>query len=135
MQTAGCRRRFSGWFEGRRSSARHVLPVDRGRARVEALERRALLSVTAPVTATAPAEVTGPIAETATDLALGRPAFASSRYDDLALYDAARVTDGNPLTRWASQREPGGRSWVYVDLGDAYAVSRVTLNWEQSRPS
>ena len=100
MRTAGSRRRLSGWFENHRSPTQGTLPVGQlRRANVEALEGRVLLSLVAPVS--------GPVAETATDLALGRPAFASSRYDDLALYDASRVTDANPLTRWASQRSRG----------------------------
>ncbi|MFF4052934.1 discoidin domain-containing protein [Streptomyces chartreusis] len=37
--------------------------------------------------------------------------------------------DGNTTTRWASE-EGADPQWISVDLGSAYRVSRVRLNWE-----
>ena len=63
----------------------------------------------------------------ARDLAAGRPAQASSVEPGSNLV-AANAVDGSDVTRWASDHvDP---SWLSVDLGSNYAISRVRLNWE-----
>ncbi len=58
------------------------------------------------------------------NLALGRPATASS-----ALQAAADAVDGNAGTRWESALaiDP---SWISVDLGAAYNLNAVAIDWE-----
>jgi VCBS repeat-containing protein len=62
-----------------------------------------------------------------TNLALGRPAFASSI--ESSNFNASRAVDGNTQTRWASQ---GGVNpqWIYVDLGVISNIQQVVLRWE-----
>jgi hypothetical protein len=106
---------------------------------LEPLEGRVLMSAEVGVTAAAfaasglpAAAADAPAAQPAdADLALGRPAVASSVRR--RRHAPAKVTDGNDATHWASAREDGGRSWLYVDLGDAYALDRVTLDWGRAR--
>ncbi len=64
-----------------------------------------------------------------TDLALGRPAIASSNTSG---YAPSAVTDGNATTRWAvsTAERPRTNSWVRVDLGTVQSVNRVRLSWE-----
>ncbi|GIJ49295.1 hypothetical protein Val02_61810 [Virgisporangium aliadipatigenens] len=63
---------------------------------------------------------------TATDLALNRPATASSLEN--ASYPASNAVDSSTTTRWASAyADP---QWIQVDLGGTYTVSRVRLLWE-----
>ena len=44
--------------------------------------------------------------------------------------------DGDPITRWSSAWDPSEADanpddeWIYVDLGQAYDVERILLNWE-----
>jgi endoglucanase Acf2 len=65
-------------------------------------------------------------ATTATDLALGAPATASSVENGGTLPSYA--VDGNSSTRWSTQfSDP---QWIYVDLGSTYNISEVKLNWE-----
>jgi hypothetical protein len=61
------------------------------------------------------------------DLALNKPAFASSIQS--ASYPAAAAFDGSQVTRWASmgQSDP---QYIYVDLGQRYDLCRVVLRWE-----
>jgi len=60
------------------------------------------------------------------NIAQGRPTTASSVEN--ATLGAANATDGNAGTRWASAfSDP---QWIQVDLGQPYAISRVTLTWE-----
>ncbi len=60
------------------------------------------------------------------NLALDRPAFASSI--EGTPFAASAAVDGNLDTRWASGwSDP---QWIYVDLGDVYALTEVVLNWE-----
>ncbi|MHA4811030.1 discoidin domain-containing protein [Flavitalea flava] len=62
------------------------------------------------------------------NLALNRPGFSSGNEDNILVPAAA--LDGLGNTRWAStSRDP---SWIYVDLGNAYAISSVVLDWEAS---
>ncbi|WP_265521695.1 discoidin domain-containing protein [Oerskovia flava] len=67
------------------------------------------------------------------DLAAGRPATASSQ-DTANGRTAARVTDGNPATRWAVAVAERSRtdSWIQVDLGEETTVGAVRLAWEAS---
>jgi hypothetical protein len=61
----------------------------------------------------------------AANLALGRPAVASTTYPG---YPASNSTDGNPATRWSSAFS--NNEWIYVDLGSVATIQRVVLNWE-----
>ena len=61
----------------------------------------------------------------AANLALGRPAVASTSYSG---YPASNVTDGNAVSRWSSQFSDN--QWIYVDLGSVYTINRVVLRWE-----
>jgi hypothetical protein len=106
---------------------------------LEPLEGRVLMSAEVGVTGAAfPAGPLAPSYEapaarvTGPDLAHGRPAVASSVRR--RRHGPARATDGNAATHWASAREEGGRSWLYVDLGDTYALDRVNLDWGRARP-
>ncbi|OLT50896.1 discoidin domain-containing protein [Cellulosimicrobium sp. CUA-896] len=67
------------------------------------------------------------------DLAAGRPATASSE-DAANGRTAARVTDGNPSTRWAVAVGERSRpdSWIQVDLGEETTVDAVRVAWEAS---
>ncbi|WP_329264114.1 discoidin domain-containing protein [Streptomyces sp. NBC_01478] len=64
----------------------------------------------------------------ATDLALHAPADASSTDGDD--HGAARVTDGDPDTRWSSAYTDD--QWIRVDLGAQQSFDRVDLVWEQA---
>ncbi|MFG1994950.1 discoidin domain-containing protein [Actinoplanes sp. NPDC048988] len=61
-----------------------------------------------------------------TDLALGKPATASSSESS---NPPGNVTDGNPRTRWASAEHADGQ-WIQVDLGAAATFDRVKVVWE-----
>ncbi|MFF7551305.1 discoidin domain-containing protein [Streptomyces olivaceus] len=73
-----------------------------------------------------------PPAVDGTDVALGKPATASSfqpSYGDCPC-PAANAVDGNPDTRWASDwSDP---QWIQVDLGTRTAFRHVQLYWEAS---
>lgn len=63
--------------------------------------------------------------------ALGRPAVASSSEGlGEGNDDPNHVTDGNSSTRWSSAWRDG--EWVYVDLGEVFALTRVVLEWEEA---
>ncbi|MFI1440451.1 discoidin domain-containing protein [Streptomyces fructofermentans] len=62
------------------------------------------------------------------DLALHAPADASSKDGDD--HGPARVTDGDPATRWSSAYEDD--QWIRVDLGAEQSFDRVDLVWEQA---
>ncbi|NEB07022.1 discoidin domain-containing protein, partial [Streptomyces sp. SID13726] len=68
-----------------------------------------------------------------TDLAAGKVATASSE-DVGGGRQAARVTDGNPSTRWAVAVGERTRpdSWIQVDLGEETTVGGVRFAWEAS---
>ncbi len=68
-----------------------------------------------------------------TDLAAGKVATASSQ-DTAGGRTAARVTDGNPSTRWAVTVGERTRpdSWIQVDLGEETTVGGVRFAWEAS---
>lgn len=61
------------------------------------------------------------------NLALNRPAFASSKYS--TSYVAQYVNDGKLTTRWASAYSDP--QWVYIDLGTSRKIERVVLKWER----
>ncbi|WP_432824725.1 PQQ-dependent sugar dehydrogenase [Dactylosporangium sp. CA-092794] len=62
----------------------------------------------------------------ATDLALNKPATASST--EAATYPASAAVDGSATTRWSSAfSDP---QWIQVDLGATYSINRVRLLWE-----
>ena len=64
--------------------------------------------------------------EAATNLALNRPATASSV--EKAGLEPGNAVDGSTSTRWSSQfSDP---QWIYVDLGATYNVTDVKLTWE-----
>ncbi|MFG2684089.1 discoidin domain-containing protein [Streptomyces sp. NPDC048392] len=73
-----------------------------------------------------------PPAVDGTNLALGKPATASSfqpSYGDCPC-TAANAVDGNPNTRWASDwSDP---QWLRVDLGSRTTFRHVQLYWETS---
>ena len=57
-----------------------------------------------------------------------RPAVASANETCCGNDDPNFATDGDPTTRWSSPYEDD--HWIYVDLGQAYTLSRVVLDWE-----
>ena len=63
-----------------------------------------------------------------TNVAANKPAVASS--NEGAGLDAQFAVDANTGTRWASAATDA--QWVYVDLGSAYNISKVVLNWESA---
>jgi hypothetical protein len=75
----------------------------------------------------------GRAAETrfAGDIAVGKPAFASSvergTGDD---FGPRAAFDGRSSTRWSSQE--ADEQWIYVDLGEQTRVGRVELLWEEA---
>jgi hypothetical protein len=60
------------------------------------------------------------------NLALGKPAAASSI--ESAELSAAEGNDGSSTTRWASAERDG--EWWQVDLGSTMTVAGVTIDWE-----
>jgi glucose/arabinose dehydrogenase len=71
-------------------------------------------------------------AQTSTDLALGKPATASSTEPNSNLVPA-NANDGNSATRWGSAWTDN--QWWQVDLGSAQQVGSVSLNWEAAYPT
>jgi glucose/arabinose dehydrogenase len=61
-------------------------------------------------------------------LSQGKPVVASS---SSGCCQPANAVDGNTTTRWASAANIDP-SWIYVDLGAAYAVHEVKLTWDAS---
>jgi hypothetical protein len=60
--------------------------------------------------------------------ALNRSVVASSV--EATGYEAAKAVDANTTTRWSSGwSDP---QWIYVNLGNQYAISRVRLDWESA---
>ena len=60
------------------------------------------------------------------DIAQGKATTASSTEN--ANFPAAFATDGDPGTRWSSAYSDP--QWLQVDLGQSYAITHATLNWE-----
>ena len=73
---------------------------------------------------TATLSLSGTGADSSTNLALGKPATASS---GPAPYVASNVTDGNTSSYWESNSNSFPQ-WVQVDLGALTSVNKVTLN-------
>ena len=65
------------------------------------------------------------VTPTGVNLALGRPAVASTTYPG---FPASNTTDGNLTTRWSSNFS--NNQWIYVDLGAVATIQRVVLRWE-----
>src|SRR3954453_10282921 len=63
-----------------------------------------------------------------TNLALGKPATASSI--EGANYPASKAVDGDTTTRWSSAHSDP--QWIYVALGSSTALSSVILRWQTS---
>jgi hypothetical protein len=91
------------------------------------LDETVVLTVTSGTgyTVGSPAVATGTIWNDDGNLALHKPAVASTTYPGLP---ASNVTDGNLGSRWSSQFSDN--EWIYVDLGAAYTINRVVLRWE-----
>ena len=69
---------------------------------------------------------TEPEPEPGANLALNRPALASSVEN--GSFPASNAVDASTATRWSSQfSDP---QWIRVDLGTPRAVNRVRLTWE-----
>lgn len=68
----------------------------------------------------------------ATDLALGKPAFASSV--EGGGYEPGKAVDGNLSTRWSSGQwmQSTQVGWFAVDLQDLHQITEVSLNWERA---
>lgn len=62
--------------------------------------------------------------QTAENLALHQPAFASSARDGLP----DNAFDGSPSTRWMS--DYSDPQWIYVDLGGSYSIKQIRLIWD-----
>ena len=82
-----------------------------------ALKGFALLGAVASAPLTAQAQTT--------NLALNKPVVVSSSEAGLP---AAQAVDGNDQTRWGSNFTDN--EWIYVDLGQTTAVTKVSLLWE-----
>src|SRR5947207_2390449 len=66
-------------------------------------------------------------ASSSTNLALGKPATASSL--EAAGYPPSAAFDGDTTTtRWSSAASDP--QWIAVDLGVAASISKVVLSWE-----
>lgn len=69
----------------------------------------------------------------AQDLALDRPASASSTEDDRTDLRPELANDGDSSTRWSSNYVDN--QWWQVDLGSVRQIDRVELNWETAYSS
>jgi dienelactone hydrolase len=79
---------------------------------------------TCPLITAAPTSTSSP--PTSTNRALNRPAVASSV--ESSAFPASNAVDASTTTRWSSAfSDP---QWIYVDLGQTYAINRVRLVWE-----
>ncbi len=65
--------------------------------------------------------------------ALDRPAYSSSNETGLGNDKPSYAFDGNMNTRWSSTYNDN--QWIYVDLGKAYNLSSVVLDWETAYAS
>ncbi len=78
--------------------------------------------------------MTGAIAKDAVNLALNKPARASSEKSEGGqTFPAAAATDGNMETRWASIFRD--REWLAVDLGEEQEIVYVRIFWQTAYPS
>src|SRR5207253_2448461 len=104
----------------------------RGRIRGAAALGCAALVVAAGLTTAAvarAADTPNTVAPAADELlSRNKPVTASSASSCCV---AKNAVDGKTSTRWASTaaKDP---SWIYVDLGAVYQISRVQLTWDKS---
>lgn len=64
------------------------------------------------------------------NLALNKPAYASSLENAGPGMDASKAVDGNQGSRWSSAfYDP---NYIFVDLGAVYNISRVKIYWENA---
>ncbi|WP_345762082.1 discoidin domain-containing protein [Diaminobutyricibacter sp. McL0608] len=56
-------------------------------------------------------------------LSQGKAATASSMYS--STYDASKAVDGDSTTRWAQASGAADPSWLQVDLGATYSITRI----------
>jgi hypothetical protein len=66
------------------------------------------------------------------NLAKGRRAYPSTT--ESSTYSAAKTTDGDTSTAWRSVAGYD-KQWIYVDLGQHYAISRIRLAWDAAYAS
>ena len=57
----------------------------------------------------------------------GKPVQASSQFSQLNGYEAPRVNDGNPQTRWASA-DDARDGWIAIDLGADFELKRAMVS-------
>ncbi len=81
-------------------------------------------SVTKTITVSEPASEPAP--DPSGDLALNKPASASST--ESAAYPAQSANDSDASTRWSSARTDN--QWWRVDLGSTQKIDQVIINWE-----
>ncbi|WBB80465.1 protein kinase [Micromonospora sp. WMMD882] len=82
----------------------------------------------APSPTTSPARTQASANPSGRNLALGRPARASSEEGGARI--ASYAVDGDPESRWGSQfSDP---QWLSVDLGGLWRISEVVLRWQRS---
>jgi hypothetical protein len=72
------------------------------------------------------------VAQSPHNLAKSRRAYPSTT--ESSTYSAAKVTDGSSASSWRSSAG-ADKQWIYVDLGQRYAVSRVRLTWDGAHAS
>src|SRR6185503_9713423 len=95
----------------------------RGRSVLSSLV--SLTVATAFLTVVAPAAGADSLpCDTYTDVALGKPATASSATSTQL---AAKATDGNNSSKWLSLASDP--QWWQVDLGSSKAICQVVLDW------
>jgi hypothetical protein len=85
------------------------------------------------VVATAACIALGCTSAQAEDLALNKPASASSTEGNRTDVRPALANDGSSSTRWSSNYVDN--QWWQVDLGSAREINRVELNWETAYAS
>ena len=78
------------------------------------------------VSGAASLSVTGSGSAPTVNLALNKPAYASTTENGGT--PAASAVDGNAGTRWSSAA--ADPQWLYVDLQARYTISQVVLSWE-----
>jgi hypothetical protein len=88
-------------------------------------------TIVAKSSSTPPPTPTPPPPPTDGNIALGRPAVASSVEN--TAYVPGKAVDGDSTTRWSSQfSDP---QWISVDLGQTMNVDRINLRWETAYAS
>ena len=75
-----------------------------------------------------PVSSTATVTVSAGDIALGKPAFASSQLSDRPVQDG---NDGNTATRWCALNGSVPQWWE-VDLGDAATITNTQIMWEHN---